>query len=259
MNVVVTMAGLGQRFRDAGYDVPKYRITAHGRTLFAWSMSSLHEFWRAGAKGIFVVRRADDARAFIEDEAARLGIAALDLVELDAPTDGQATTALLAGAAVRDPDEPMAIYNIDTMVRASLLSPARVRGDGWIPCFPGEGEGWSFARAGDDLRVVEVREKRRISPWATVGLYAFSSFRLYADLYRTFFARGNGLEKGERYVAPMYNGLVQDGRPVFLEPLPADALVPLGTPAELASFLSGPAPAWAPVGPARGVASEEGA
>ena len=41
MNIIITMAGLGTRFRRAGYKMPKYRIEARGKTLFEWSMDSL--------------------------------------------------------------------------------------------------------------------------------------------------------------------------------------------------------------------------
>ena len=34
MTIVITMAGLGSRFRKAGYQVPKYMIEAHEKTLF---------------------------------------------------------------------------------------------------------------------------------------------------------------------------------------------------------------------------------
>ena len=41
MIVIITMAGLGSRFRKAGYNCPKYMIEAKGKTLFDWSMDSL--------------------------------------------------------------------------------------------------------------------------------------------------------------------------------------------------------------------------
>ena len=41
MNIIITMAGLGSRFRKAGYYCPKYMIEAKGKTLFDWSMDSL--------------------------------------------------------------------------------------------------------------------------------------------------------------------------------------------------------------------------
>ena len=50
MTIVITMAGLGSRFRKAGYNVPKYMIEAHGKTLFEWSMESLKGFDLAGIK-----------------------------------------------------------------------------------------------------------------------------------------------------------------------------------------------------------------
>ena len=41
MTIIITMAGLGSRFKKAGYDCPKYMIEAKGKTLFEWSMDSL--------------------------------------------------------------------------------------------------------------------------------------------------------------------------------------------------------------------------
>jgi dTDP-glucose pyrophosphorylase len=242
MNIIITMAGLGKRFRDAGYNVPKYRIMAHGKTLFTWSMLSLLNFWRAGARAVFVVQRADNAKEFIEAEAKALGISSVSFVEIDGLTDGQATSALLAKDFISNPDEPMAVYNIDTFVHPDHLLPSDIRGDGWIPCFPGEGSAWSFARVDADGWAMEVREKQRISDWATIGFYYFSSFKLYSDIYSDFFGSGTGLEKGERYIAPMYNHLIAQKKPVAIMKLPAQALIPLGTPAELSAFLDSTPP-----------------
>ena len=36
IDIVITMGGLGSRFRKAGYTVPKYMIEAKGKTLFEW-------------------------------------------------------------------------------------------------------------------------------------------------------------------------------------------------------------------------------
>lgn len=239
---IVTMAGFGSRFAAAGYEIPKYRIEANGRSLFAWSMLSLRGFIDAGWRFVFVARAADGAAGFVGAEAARLGIAHHAVVELDAPTDGQATTALLAERAVADRSAPALIYNIDTFVHPDALPPRAMRGDGWIPCFAAAGDHWSFAAAHADGRVSEVREKRRISPHATVGLYGFSSFDLYADAYRAFYRDAANVEAGERYVAPLYNHLIAAGHPVFVHDVPVDAVIPLGTPAEVEAFRARRAP-----------------
>lgn len=230
------MAGFGRRFAAAGYAVPKYRIEVHGRTLFTWSLLSLLDFIRSGVSFVFVARRAEAAKTFIRMQCDALAIRKLEVIELDEATDGQATTALMAGAAIADVSEPCFVYNIDTFVHPDSLPAKGVRGDGWIPCFPGAGSAWSFARADDAGRVSEVREKERISEHATVGLYWFSSFSLYRRIYTEYFSGHRGTEKGERYIAPMYNRLIQEGRPVFMHSVALDAVVPLGTPDDVERF-----------------------
>src|ERR1035437_10357900 len=81
---------------------------------------------------------------------------------------------------------PLAIYNIDTYVDPAAMDFTQIRGQGWIPCFPGEGDKWSFAAADQNGRISEVREKLRISRHASVGLYWFDSFSRYEDAYKTY-------------------------------------------------------------------------
>lgn len=235
-NIVITMAGLGKRFRDAGYDVPKYRIEAHGRTLFEWSMLSLRSFAHAGAAFTFVARREDDAAAFIRAECDAAGIRVANIVETDELTDGQATSAILGGDTLAHPNLPFLVYNIDTFVHPDALPAQQVRGDGWVPCFPGKGDGWSFAAADADGRITDLREKVRISPHATVGLYWFSSYSLYREVYDTYYSDPAHMEKGEKYIAPMYRQMIKAGKPVFLQEVDYDSVIPLGTPAEVAAF-----------------------
>jgi dTDP-glucose pyrophosphorylase len=230
---IITMAGFGRRFANAGYTVPKYRIVVHGRSLLTWAMLSLRDFIEAHTTFVFVARSDDCAEDFILREATAVGIFRADVVQLPKPTDGQATTALAARPAVVDPKAPMFIYNIDTFVHPDFLAAVNVRGDGWIPCFPGEGDAWSFAAVDRTGRVLQVCEKHRISPHATVGLYWFSSFDLYADVYTRHYSETAKLEQGERYVAPLYNTLIADGRAVYIHNVPLHAVIPLGVPADV--------------------------
>lgn len=238
------MAGFGSRFAAAGYKQPKYQIEALGLPLFDWSMIALQGFKDAGWRFSFAVRRADASTDFIRKRCERLGIAIEQLLELDAPTDGQATTALMLAEAAAQ-DVPFAVFNIDTFVRPELVRPALipVGCDGWVPCFPGEGEGWSFARLDESGRVAELREKQRISPHATVGLYWFRSAGAYADAYAAYFGAGGREEKGERYIAPLYNQLIESGGEVRIAQLGLDDVGLLGTPAQVEAFVQAPPPA----------------
>ncbi|MEZ5669316.1 MAG: NTP transferase domain-containing protein [Alphaproteobacteria bacterium] len=234
--IIVTMAGEGRRFRDAGFDLPKFAIPVHGRTLLDWSLYSLTRFAAARARVVFVARAADNAIGAIARACAATGFQDWSVVTVDGPTDGQATTVLRAEIAVADPQERLLVYNVDTLVWPGALDPAAFRGDGWIPCFPGAGEAWSFARADAAGRVAEVREKRRISADATVGLYGFANWQAFRAAYDATYGGGAPREAGECYVAPLYNAMIAAGADVRLSRLPASAVVPLGTPDDVARF-----------------------
>jgi len=240
MEIVITMAGLGSRFRDAGYNVPKYMIEARGRSLFEWSMESLKGYG-SDNRYTFIVRKEDNAGDFIRSKADELGIKRVELIELDHQTDGQATTALLA-APKWESSEPLLIYNIDTYVEAYAMNSEELRGDGFVPCFAGEGDHWSFVKLNDLGQAEEVVEKVRISDHCTLGAYYFKSCALYEQLYHEFYEEGRcsvltGAAGRERYVAPLYNYLISKGGEVYISDVAPDKVHVLGTPEELKVFI----------------------
>ncbi len=237
MVVIITMAGLGSRFRKAGYNCPKYMIEAKGKTLFEWSMDSLIGYNDHVSKYIFVVRKEDNSAGFIREMASKYGIDAVETIEIDYMTDGQATTCMLA-VPYCDPEEEIMIYNIDTYVEPYQMKYEEIRGDGHIPCFSAEGTHWSFARLDSSGRVVEVREKERISDNCTLGAYYFSSARLYRELYEGFYADNSKIEKNEKYIAPLYNYMIEKGMTVTISMIDASRVHVLGTPEELQTFLN---------------------
>lgn len=238
MQIVITMAGAGSRFYKAGYTVPKYQIVAHGQTLFAWSMRSLTGY--GACRYFFLVRAEDNCADFIARECTALGIFDFTVIPVAHMTAGQAETAMLA-APMWDKNDSLLIYNIDTYVEPGCMTAQEVYGDGFIPCFCGEGDHWSFVRLGDGGAAVEVREKKRISPHCTVGAYYFSTCALYEDLYAARYGgdaadHAANLEAGEQYVAPLYNTLLERGGKIYISDIPAEKVHVLGTPEELHVF-----------------------
>ncbi len=220
--------------------MPKYEIEVLGRPLFDWSMLSLTSFRDAGWRFRFAIRKDTNAKEYIAARCKALGIIVDKVVELDHVTDGQATTALLL-AEDAPADVPFAVYNIDTFVAPGLMvPPAPESCDGWIPCFRAPGDGWSFVRLDETHKAVEVREKLRISDFATLGLYWFANVRMYCELYHQHFSRADGMEKGERYIAPMYNRLIDAGRRVIISDIPVADVGMLGTPEQVEDFKQSP-------------------
>lgn len=232
MKVIITMAGLGSRFRKAGYQIPKYQIEVRGHSLFYWSMTSLSGL--NARDYIFIVRAEDHAAEFIRRECAALKIRPA-IVQLDHMTAGQAETAMQA-APYWDPDDAIMIYNIDTYVEPGWIKESDIKGDGFIPCFHGEGDHWSFVKLNDAGLAVEVREKKRISDHCTVGAYYFKTAKLFETLYYDYYDGKTDLDAGELYIAPLYNHLVGQKGQVYICDIPADAVHVLGTPEEVEAF-----------------------
>lgn len=235
LTIIITMAGVGSRFKKAGFSQPKYMISVKGKTLFQWSMDSLLDFNKLDTKYIFVVNKNDGARVFIEKNIKEYNIRNYTIVELIEQTDGQATSCFLA---LKECNEcsPILIYNIDTYIEPYKLRLEDISGDGFIPCFYGEGDHWSFVKTDNQQNVIEVREKIRISNNCTIGAYYFKSANLYKDLYNEYYIKGGRYEMNERYIAPMYNLMLKRGDKVCICNIDSKFVHILGTPEELRIF-----------------------
>lgn len=234
MNVVMPMAGRGSRFAEVGYRMPKPLIDVRGRPMYAWAMDSLP---LALATRVVFICLAEHLRerALADDIHARYAAFDPVIISLDHVTEGQASTVLVAREYI-DSDRPLIIYNADTYCKTGLerrLRSLPPEVDGLLSVFEAPGDQWSFARVDGGGRVVETAEKRRISRWATTGLYHFArghDFVRHADAM----IAANERERDEFYVAPVYNRLVAAG--AHLEIDVAEEVWVLGTPEDLASF-----------------------
>jgi len=229
------MAGLGTRFLKAGYTVPKYQIEAHSKTLFEWAMLSLEDFRSTDNRYIFVVRKEDQAEAFIRKQCGAMKLDNCTVVQLETATDGQATTAMKAIPHC-SVNEPLLIYNIDTFVEPGEMTASDITGDGFIPCFNAPGNHWSFVKLDEYGKAVEVQEKKRISENCTLGAYYFSTCSLYTRLYHEYYSQ-QFQEGTEKYIAPLYNKLISEGGEVRISIVPYDKVHVLGTPEELTVFI----------------------
>lgn len=230
------MAGLGSRFRKAGYAMPKYMIKAKGKTLFEWSMISLQGFFSLHNHYYFVVRKEDHAKEFIEHYCDGINLQNIKIIEIDYMTKGQAETVMLAQPFWNESDE-LLIYNIDTYIEAYEMNYSQLKGDGFIPCFKAKGDHWSFVRLNETGEVAEIREKTRISDNCTVGAYYFRTAQLYQELYFELYDQKQYTEAGEQYVAPMYDLLLKKGGKIYISDISPEKVHVLGTPEELEAFL----------------------
>lgn len=239
IDVVITMGGLGSRFRKMGYTIPKYMIEAKGKTLFEWSLMSLVGYNKDIYQYIFIAMQdeKEDVNKFIVEKCKELRLKNFKVIFLDYLTDGQATTAMLA-EKYWNPKHSLLVYNIDTYVEPREMKSEDLKGDGFIPCFQADGDHWSFVRLDDKGKVVEIKEKQRISPYCTLGAYYFKTCQLYKELYNEYYMVPRELVNGEKYIAPLYDYLLSKGGEIYISNINSKKVHVLGTPEELECFIN---------------------
>jgi NDP-sugar pyrophosphorylase family protein len=238
INVVIPMAGLGQRFVTAGYEQPKPFIEVDGRTLIELVLDNMA---LPGARYILIARaeHVHAHPAVFERLAATRDVVVVTLSQV---TEGAACTVLEAATHLES-DCPLLIANSDQYVEmtiADLIEDARARAlDGSILTFvePGRNPKWSYAAIGPDGLVTRVAEKVAISEHATVGIYYFASGKSFVAAASRMVAADERVN-GEFYVCPVYNKLLEAGARIGIFELPTERMHGLGTPEDLERFRS---------------------
>lgn len=241
--IVIPMAGMSSRFFKAGYTKPKYMLEAHGETLFEHAVNSFKAYF-SEEKFLFIVRDVFDTPAFVRQQAEKLGIRDFSISVLNTETRGQAETVTLGLEAMQadgiDYSGPITIFNIDTFRPGFTYPQLESLGDGYLEVFRGSGANWSFAKPvhPHTTQVCQTTEKNPISDLCCTGLYHFADIHQYLDAYYTYLAKPQEeWEKGELYVAPLYNLLIDKGLEIHYHLIPTEAVIFCGVPDEYDAFL----------------------
>ncbi len=253
MQIVVPMSGFGERFRRAGYTVPKPLIEIEGKPIVAHVV----DLFPGETDFVFVCNRdhLDDPAFAMAEQLMRycptgriVGIAAHKLGPVNAVM--QALDAL-------DPAQPTIVNYCDfTAVwdyAAFKRDVAESRCDGAIPCYTGfhphmtGSTNYAYVRtetmAANNGRtrqkVLAIQEKQPytdqpMSEYASSGTYYFSSAAKMADCFERCMARPELALNGEYYASLAYRPLLEDGGLVTVYEL--DHFMQWGTPEDLAEY-----------------------
>ncbi|EKO3409698.1 glycosyltransferase family 2 protein [Vibrio fluvialis] len=236
--IMIPMAGMSSRFFKAGYSKPKYMLEAKGKTLFEHSVLSFEKYFK-DELFVFVIRDVYETKKFVIDQVKKLGIKDFKIVCLDVETKGQAETVFLGLDSVDD-NESLTIFNIDTFRPEFSYPDLSSKEDGYLEVFQGSGDNWSFVLPENEesTLLVETAEKRPISDLCCTGLYYFNKVSDFKLSYNDYLNKPKELwEKGELYVAPLYNFLIKNGKSIHYHKIERDEVIFCGTPDEYDDFL----------------------
>lgn len=224
MNLILTMAGKYSRFKEAGYNIPKYLLPWGHRTILGEIMTG---FYTNAVQEIFIVmNKADEAFIpHIHRTMSEAGISHKNLILID-DNSGQAETAYqgINHFISEIQGEPLIIHNIDTILRErdySHVCRELKEFTGYIDVFKSNNHEYSYVVAENGFAKV-IAEKVLVSDLASSGLYGFA----YPELYLKYYT-------GEKFVSEVYKNMIKDGHQIKVStPHTEKNTIVLGTPSE---------------------------
>jgi len=230
INVVMPMAGRGQRFLDRGITTPKPLIKVGGKTIIEWILLTLGI---PQANYIFIVRE-EHVREHALDKRLKEIVPTARVIVIDQITEGSICTVLLAQELINNRTE-MIIKDCDQIINWNserfLEFVQRKGADGAVVTIATQNPGFSFARLDADCqKVIETAEKRVISMFGCSGLYYFARGTEFTKYAKAMIAK-NIRVNNEFYVSPVYNQYLEDGKLILNYPIAE--MFSFNTPEEL--------------------------
>lgn len=233
LEIIIPMAGEGQRFKDAGYgvDKPFIPISPHKSMIKAVTenLRPLSNYFTYLCKPVHI--------PIMESLIIVMGVEGR-CIAVDQHTNGSVGTVIQARDRIA-PEVPVIIANCDQLIEydpglwETHLSENRGH---CIWCFgPASHPKWSYAKV-ENGRVIEVAEKRPISEIATVGVYYWAHWSDYVEAADKMMSKGLRIS-GEYYNAPVYNEAISKGD--LVTAFYPFRMIGLGTPEDLEIFVTG--------------------
>ncbi|MBX9400678.1 NTP transferase domain-containing protein [Lysobacter sp. BMK333-48F3] len=244
MQIVVPMSGFGERFRRAGYRVPKPLIEVDGKPI----IGHVVDLFPGETQFVFVCNRDHlDEPGYRMAAILREHCPTGRIVAIDPHKLGPVNAVLQAIDAI-DPAEPTLVNYCDFSCSwdyADFKDFVAASGcDGAIPCYTGfhphmmGSTNYAYVRS-ERGRVLDIQEKRPYtdrpqSEFASSGSYYFASGALMRDAFERTMARPDLELGGERYVSLAYKPLLEDGRRIAVYEL--NHFMQWGTPQDLEEY-----------------------
>jgi dTDP-glucose pyrophosphorylase len=227
INLLLPIAGNGQRFVDGGYQLPKPLILTNGKRIVDRSLESVE----IGVCNLIFIVRKEHIEKFSIDKILKETYNDCSIITVDYLTDGALSTCLLAKEYINN-NEPLVIFTPDCYFEPKI-DPSTIdkKYDGMVCVFNSSSDAHSYVQLDSDNEfVIKTAEKEVISNMAIGGLYYFKTGKMFVD-HAEYMIENNIRTKNEFYIAPVYNLLIEQNYKIGIDKNTRHDI--LGTPNDL--------------------------
>jgi len=233
INIVIPMAGRGQRFLDKGYTTPKPLLMLDGKPMIKHVIDTMEV---PGSRFVFLIRK-DHCKEYNLDKKLKEIKPDAEIVIVDKITEGAICTVLLAQKFFNN-DDSVIIKDCDQIINWNpehfFEFVQRNKVDGSIITINTDNPGYSFAKVNNRGHITQTAEKSVISNSGSVGIYYFGKGKDLIN-YANMMIDKNIRVNNEFYVAPVYNEAIGDG--LKIKTYDIEKMWGIGTPEDLNYFL----------------------
>jgi capsule biosynthesis phosphatase len=233
MNIIIPAAGLGKRFVDDGYSLPKPLIPVLGEPMIVQAIKSLKI--KAGDRLWIVYHQELDQYQFQSVLRKQLYDLDLNFVRLNYHTRGPAETVLCGINQVPDLDSGVLVIDCDTFYGDNVAGIFRAFSENVIFYFDDRSTEFifSYIQLNADHDVIDIQEKNRISDHACVGAYGFQSGKTLKE-YCEVVLDGEIKSQNEFYLSNVYAAMLRDD--ITISAIYVKDFTCVGTPQQLKTY-----------------------
>ena len=212
-NILVPMAGVGKRFTDQNYILPKQLLTIKGKNLLEISLKSL--IFDNEDHLIFIVRKETNLEFNIgEIIKNKFEANEITIIEIEEKTRGSVESCLKAKDIINN-NTPLIIHTLDVEFFPKIQTSDLINeGDGHILTFKSNSENYSYVQKDEDGNVTKTAEKKVVSNDACVGVYVFNKGEDFVK-YGEEMIEKEITTKGEFFITPLYNLLIENNKKIL--------------------------------------------
>ena len=243
MQIIIPMAGFGERFRKAGYAIPKTLIEIAKKPIFQHVIDLFPE-----EEDFLFIINSEDGKKFDLERKIKAYLPSAKVVSIFPHKKGPVWTLLQAEKSISDSEKIIVNYCDFSCVwdwKAFSLFVKEKDLDGAIPSYKGfhphtlHSNYYAYLLCDQKEMVQNIQEKKPFTDfpqkeWASSGTYYFKSGKLLKMALKEALAQDLQVN-GEYYVSLAYLPLLQ--QKAKIAPYPLEHFMQWGTPEDVRDFL----------------------
>jgi len=231
MNIIIPIGGIGQRFKDEGYDMPKPLISVLGKPMIYQVINSL----KLDNTDIIYIVYHNHLKEFNFETLVKFYFPKINIkfISLDYLTKGAAETVLKGLETFNENElkDNVLLLDCDTFYNDDIITKYKSSPVGNLIFYFSSTDPkpiYSYITL-ENNKVTDIKEKIKISDNANTGAYGFESG---AEL-KQYCNKVLGLDK-EVYISCVYEEMLKDGKIIYGENI--DSFNCVGTPLQLKTY-----------------------